>query len=270
MSEQPQSWHHGLMAEWWAEFNLEAKEEIPYFQAVIADGGQPALDLACGAGRVLMPLLEAGLDVDGCDISPDMVARCRERVEQAGYKPDLYQQAMHELDLPRSYRTIYICDSFGIGGHHRHDAEALHRCYQHLSPGGVLVFNLYLPYYNAREWSYWLPEKRRELPESWSELGTGRRDRHSNGDDYEIATRLVDLNPLERRLTREMRAARWHEGQLVAQEEHVLQENLYFLHDVPPMLDEAGFQDVAIQGGYTGRDATPNQTIVTFVARKRG
>ena len=64
-----------------------------------------------------------------------MLALCQHQAARDGLAPRLYQQAMHELDLPRAYRTIYICDSFGIGGDRRQDAEALRRCHRHLAPG---------------------------------------------------------------------------------------------------------------------------------------
>jgi SAM-dependent methyltransferase len=95
MTDSPRTWHFGLMAQWWAEFNLDAATEVAYLRPLIEDDGQPALDLACGTGRVLLPLLEAGLDVDGCDMSADMLAGCRRRGAQKGLTPNLYAQAMH-------------------------------------------------------------------------------------------------------------------------------------------------------------------------------
>jgi SAM-dependent methyltransferase len=118
MHAQPQTWHYGLMAQWWAEFNVAAPE-LAFYQTCIARFGQPALDVACGTGRLLLPLLQAGLEVDGCDLSPDMLACCRAKAARVSLEPRLYAQAMHKLDLPRMYRTIYICDSFGIGGQRR-------------------------------------------------------------------------------------------------------------------------------------------------------
>src|SRR6267143_346407 len=134
--EQPQTWHHGIVARWWAEFNVDGPE-IAYFQKFIADEGEPALDLACGTGRLLIPYLRAGLDVDGCDISPDMLALCRDRGAREGVSTNLYRQAMHQLDLPRKYRTIIVCGGFGLGGNRRHDLEALRRFHDHLEPDGV-------------------------------------------------------------------------------------------------------------------------------------
>ena len=52
--------------------------------------------MGCGTGRLLIPYLKAGLDVDGCDISADMIALCRERAEREGLAPTLRVQAMHE------------------------------------------------------------------------------------------------------------------------------------------------------------------------------
>ena len=120
MNEQPQTWHYGLVAQYWAEFQVEGPE-IAYFQKLIEKVGQPALDVACGTGRLLLPYLRAGLDVDGCDISPDMLALCAEKARLEGFSPRLYPQAMHELDLPRTYQTIFVCGGFGIGGSRQQD-----------------------------------------------------------------------------------------------------------------------------------------------------
>src|SRR4051794_20889568 len=116
MSQTPQTahtWHYGLVAKWWAEFN-EGGPEVDYFRRHV-ERGQPALDVACGTGRLLVPFLKAGLDVDGCDVSPDMIALCREKAELAGVSATVFVQPMSELDPPRRYRTIFVCGGFGLG-----------------------------------------------------------------------------------------------------------------------------------------------------------
>jgi SAM-dependent methyltransferase len=261
MSEQPRTWHYGLVAQWWAEFNVAEPAELAWYQAIIERDGEPALDLACGTGRLLLPLLRAGLDVDGCDLSPDMLALCAQRATRDGLTPRLYEQAMHALDLPRAYRTIYICDSFGLGGQRQQDAEALRRCHHHLAPGGTLVFSHDLPY----EWPYWSPEQRKLLPEPWPE--TGMRRQADSGDEYELRSRVVEFDPLEQRLTREIRATLRREGWVVAEDEHTLRGNLYFRNELLLLLAQAGFKDVTVYGGYTGEAPTADDTRLVFVAR---
>jgi SAM-dependent methyltransferase len=265
-ADQPQTWHYGLVAQWWAEFNTAAPEELAFYQDIVERDGQPALDLACGTGRLLLPLLRAGLDVDGCDLSPDMLALCRQQAARDGLTPNLYAQAMHALDLPRQYRTIFICGGFGLGGTREQDAEALRRCHHHLAPGGTLVFDHHLPYEHANEWPYWLPENRQRLPQDWPAAGVRRQT--PTGDDFELRSRLLDLDPLEQRLTRQIRASLHRAGQLVAEEEQTLRENLYFRNEILLLLAQTGFGDVTVRAGYTEAEPTADDTIVVFIARK--
>ncbi len=64
--QEPQFWHHGLIAREWAEFETDGGPEAIYYKQLIEKSGQPALDLGCGSGQLLLPFLKAGLDVDGC------------------------------------------------------------------------------------------------------------------------------------------------------------------------------------------------------------
>ncbi|MEP6752590.1 MAG: class I SAM-dependent methyltransferase [Candidatus Dormiibacterota bacterium] len=263
------TWHHGLMARWWAEFVAAEPEELAYFRAAIRKFGEPALDLGCGAGRILIPILAGGFDVDGSDVSADMVAEARALAVKNGHSPGLTVEPMHELDLPRRYRTIYMCGAFGIGSRRDQDLEALRRAYRHLEPeGALLIANHWFPYGEADEkrWSRWLPGHRADLPREWPTEGERRTT--SDGDEIEMFFRMGDLNPLQQLTRLQMRARLWHEGQIVKEEAHDLHENLYFAQEILLMLDDAGFKDVVIEGGYTGQPATPDDGMVVFVARR--
>jgi SAM-dependent methyltransferase len=263
------TWHYGLIARWWAEFNVAEPEELAYFRAAIRRFGEPALDLGCGTGRILMPLLADGLDVDGSDISADMIAAAEAQAMKHGFTPRLTVQPMHELDLARMYRTIYMCGSFGIGGRRDHDREALRRAYRHLEPGGaLLVTNHEFPYAGREEkgWARWLPGHRVDIPREWPTEGERRG--ASDGDEIELLSRLAELDPLEQRHTLEIRARLWRGGQIVREEAHSLKESLYFAQEILLLLDEAGFRDLAVEGGYTGRPATADDGMVAFMARR--
>jgi SAM-dependent methyltransferase len=265
--EAATTWHYGLVARWWSEFMDDFRpHEIPYYQRFIENGGEPALDVACGTGRLLRPLVRAGLDVDGCDVSADMIAVCREKAAAEGLSPDLYVQPMHELDLPRTYRTIYVCGGFGLGSTRAHDLVALERFHEYLEPEGKLVFDVEVPYADAGQWRYWPKDDRRSLPESMPAAG-GRR-RTSDGSELAMRVRLVGLDPLAQRLALETRMELWRGDELVREEEYALHINLYFRNELLLMLERAGFANVLVHGEHTERDPTSDDDFLVFVAEK--
>jgi SAM-dependent methyltransferase len=266
VSPKPETWHYGLVAKWWAEFN-EGGPEIAYFQKHV-ERGQPALDVACGTGRLLIPYLRAGLDVDGCDVSADMIELCREQAEREGLSPTLFVQPMHELDPPRAYRTIYVCGGFGLGSDRERDAGALRRFFEHLEPGGTLVLDNENPYSGGLPWRYWLAEERAGIPRPWEPLETAERRRGSDGAEYALQSRVVGFDPLEQLITYEMRAGMWRDGELVREEEHSLQMTLYFKNELLLLLERAGFTDVVVHGDYRDEPPTGDTAFLAFVAKK--
>lgn len=264
--EQPQIWHYGLVAVDWAEFATDGGKEAPYFKNKIEMFGQPALDLGCGTGRLLIPLLRAGLEVDGCDYSQDMLDQCAARAKQEGLSTTLYPQSMHELDLPRRYRTIYACGVIGLGGKQELAQQAMRRCYDHLRPGGALIFD-YSPRWNdPPAWLNRLPDSRHALPQEWPE--SGRRQTLSDGTDLEITTRTIYMDPLENVATRQVRARLWKGDLLLKEEIHTQVVGDYSKNELLLMLEKAGFQDTEVKGDYCDEPATADDEVILFIARK--
>ena len=267
-AENPQTWHHGLVARYWAQFNDDFRpHEIPYFQRFVENGRGPALDVGCGTGRLLLPYLRAGLDVDGCDVSPDMVALCRERAEREGFAPSLSVQPMHALELPRRYRTIYVCGSFGLGSTREQDLEALRRFHAHLEPGGTLLVDIEVPYADPGHWAMWTKEGgRSELPRVPTPPESGKI--APDGYEYGLSSRCIAFDPLAQRISYAMVARMWKDGELVAEEDHRLDIGLYFVNELALMLDRAGFDVVAVHGDHVEVDATGDNEFVVLVAKR--
>lgn len=264
MTNEVQTWHYGLVARYWAENNTTGPE-IAYFQRLIERYGQPALDAGCGTGRLLIPFLRAGLDVDGCDVSGDMLAYCQQTAEREGLAPRLYQQALHQLELPRRYQTIVVCGVFGIGVSRAQDFIALQRFYEHLAPGGVLLLEHYLPYEDAKVWPMWRKEARTQLPESWPDyIGTPPTDDH----EYELHYRLVAVDPLEQRSIGEMRTLLFKDKKVVVDDTRTLTSNYYFRYEMRMLLERAGFKIEAEMGDWTDEAANADHKVIVYVARK--
>ena len=264
MNVTPPTWHYGLIADWWAEFNLDGPE-IDYFGRFVAKA-QPALDAGCGAGRLLVPWLRAGLDVEGCDVSADMIDRCRARAQREGLDSTLFVQALHELDPPRRYRTIVACGCFGLGSTRAQDQEALRRFHDALEPGGTLLLDNEVPY-NAHQWQRWTRAERERLPLPWPESGTCRQT--DDGMEYELCSRLTAVDPLDQTFSMEMRAEKRRDGRVVAVEEgRPISMRWYFRDELLLMLERAGFDDVVVRGDHNDAEPTADDEFLVFVASR--
>jgi SAM-dependent methyltransferase len=260
--DTPQTWHYGLVAEWWAEFNTDGPE-IGYFGRFV-ERGQSALDAGCGAGRLLLPWLRAGYDVDGCDVSADMIALCRERTRREGFEPTLLVQPLHELRPPRRYQTVVVCGVFGIGTTRAQDQEGLERIRRWLEPGGTLLLDNQVPYAHAARWRRWAKADRGELPMPWPEAGDRRQ--AADGSEYELRSRTVAVDPLDQTHTLEICARKWVDGELVATEEYPLSVRSYFRDELLLMLRLAGFHDIDVRGDYTSEAPSPEHEFLVYIA----
>ena len=240
-------WHHGLVARWWAEFN-EGGEDVAYFRDAIRRSGEPALDAGCGTGRLLLPFLREGMDVDGSDASSDMLDWCRKKIDSEGLSSNLYPQAMHELDLPRRYRTIVVCGAFGIGGTQAHDLEGLRRIHAHLEPGGKLIMDHHVPPRSGAEVQA-VQENR--AASDWPAEGDRRR--AADGTELELRVRLRGFDPETRIATREISVRQFVDGEEVASESYAIHLCIYSARELESLLESAGFSEVRVTGGLEDR-----------------
>jgi SAM-dependent methyltransferase len=244
------SWHYGLVADWWAEFNVDAPE-LDLYRPYL---GEPVLDAGCGAGRLLVPLHSAGVDIDGCDVSADMVARCRERAPEA----TLWVSSLHELDPARRYGSIVACGVFGLGTTRAEDEEAIPRLFASLEPGGMLILDNEVPYSSPRRWGWWAEPP--DLPRPWP--NEAARKTCADGSEIALRSRTVAIDPLDQCTHMEMRAEKLVNGEVVATEEHALTMRMWFRDEIVMTLRHAGFQDVDVIQGVEPR-------ILAYLARKR-
>jgi SAM-dependent methyltransferase len=259
LGDEVVTWHHGLIAKWWANFNLDGRPEIDYFRPFV-ESGQPALDAACGTGRLLVPWVSAGLDVDGVDASADMIAGCREAANRAGQSPALYVQPLHRLDLPRRYRFIVVCGGFGLGATRKQDVEGLRRLFAHLEPGGLLAVDDEVEEFDAEFWRTWSPSPPDPSPPAERRLG-------ADGFEYALRGLVVALEHNPRRMTRDIQAWQWWNGDLVAHETHRLTYNVYTSEEILEAFDQAGAHNVEVVGGYHGGEPTGDEEFLVYLAR---
>jgi len=259
------TWHYGLVAQWWDEIN-QGGPEVPYVRRFIHAYGQPALDVGCGTGRVLLPLLRDGLDVDGSDVSADMLSLCEARAQTEGLRPRLFRQSLSELEIPRRYRSIYLCGVFGISDSREQDWEGLRRLHRQLEPKGALLIDHHAPWRSPYLWKYWLPEERKKLPEPPLGPSDEAPRPMSDGSALRLRARVLAFDPEGPAMTHEMLAERFVGGRLERIELGVLHENLYTRNELVLMLERVGFSVVS---DHSASSATPDGTVHSIIATRK-
>lgn len=140
-------WKHyfdaGYVREYEPLFDLveDRRQVARILELLELPAGSRLLDLACGQGRHAHLLAEAGFNVDGVDLSADLLALARERGTGARLR---YKRAdMRKLPARWTARfdaVVNLFTSFGFFGDARDDAQVLRECARVLKPGGVMVW----------------------------------------------------------------------------------------------------------------------------------
>lgn len=71
--------------------------------------GKTVLDLGCGSGENIVPLVDRGARVIGIDISPELVALCRQRLALAKLDATVLVGSAYDTGLPDSSVDVIFC-----------------------------------------------------------------------------------------------------------------------------------------------------------------
>ena len=131
-----------------------ALRDVDFYVDAARQAGGPVLELGCGSGRVLIPTARAGIEITGLDLSPRMLAICRENLAaeplEVQSRVHLLEGSMTAFDLGRAFPLITI--PFRPFQHllTLEDQLACLTCIRrHLAPDGRLVFDLFNPSLDA-------------------------------------------------------------------------------------------------------------------------
>lgn len=86
----------------------EADSNLIDFVVRAAGTGARVVELGCGTGRIAVPLAQAGLDVVGVDVSPEMLDQARERAAAAGVDVE-WVAADATVELPGRQVDVVVC-----------------------------------------------------------------------------------------------------------------------------------------------------------------
>src|SRR5690625_3196447 len=230
--------------------------DIEFYRDRLKNCEGPILEAMVGSGRVMIPLLESGLHVDGVDYSSYMLASCRERCEKHGLNPHLYESNLRELSLSTKYEAIIIpAGSFLLIENRDESIAVLKRLYEHLEPGGRLILDLFLP------------DNQFEIDETFK--GTEAY-ALPNGDTITMEEKLVKADLLNQYKVSYLKYEKWRGGNRIQSELQHFAIRWYGIEEFKLVLESIGFSNVVVSAEleYGKQPTHPEQTITYEAVRK--
>ncbi len=252
--------YYGMVASTWDLWRDDTSNwsDRFFYLDIIRHYGQPVLDMGCGTGRLILDYLAQGVDTDGVDNSAEMLAMCRSKAAQKGLSPNLYQQTMEALNLPRKYRTILAPSSvLQLVTDANKFREALRRIVAHLEPSGALVGSFSFE-----------PRVGDPLDGGWQLLFEKVRPE----DGATVRSWVHEWHELDRQLWyTEQRFEVELNGHVIAREEQrrLPEGRWYSQAQAAQLFAEAGLTDVQLFHGFENKPASPEDTLFCALGVKR-
>jgi len=146
LSASPEPSPYDAIARLYDPWSASVTEDIGFYVEEAVAAGGPVVELACGTGRISVPLAKAGVHVIGVDASARMLEVAREYAAAEGVELDLRLGDLREP--PVTERVPLVLIPFRSLLHMTTEAErlrALRAAREVLLPGGRLVFDVFAP-----------------------------------------------------------------------------------------------------------------------------
>jgi SAM-dependent methyltransferase len=203
--------------------------------------GHPVLELACGTGRVAIPIARAGVRVVGLDLRPGMLAVAAEK--SAGLEHVRWVAGdMRDFALPERFGLIFIpFRSFQHLLTVDDQLACLARVRAHLAPGGRFALDIFNP--NILAIAEGIGSGRgnlRKRHDDYTNENTGRLTKAWETRAYRTATQEVESDWLDEELN--------EAGVVVSRVYRGLRLRYLFRYEVEHLLARAGFEVEALYG----------------------
>ena len=126
--------------------NISVQSDLPFYLKEAQKAKGPVLELACGTGRLTIPIAHSGVDITGVDISLPMLSKAREKSVKDGLNAVFIKADIRSFAVKKKFKLIFIPFN---SMQHLHDRVSLERFFNrvraHLAPGGRFILDVFNP-----------------------------------------------------------------------------------------------------------------------------
>lgn len=238
--------------------NYEGFQEF-YLNLARKYGAGGVIDIACGTGAVLLHLAQAGITIDGTDLSEAMCDVARRKAEEMGLNLHIFPADMTSFKSSRAYSLAIIARS---GFMHlltpQLQRTALLNIRAHLTEGGILTLNTFAPNPMFQTAQMQTGENDYTFRLEYTNNG-GFREKIYNAISYDPATQVMSGNWKFETLD--------DAGRVIAERVRPLKMRQTYKQEMLYLIELCGFEVLHIYGDYYGSEADTGNYV--WVLRKR-
>ena len=120
--------------------------DVPFWIDPAKEFGPKVLELACGTGRVTIPVFESGVDVNGIDFSESMLSLARKHAAAKSLNINFLHGDLRSLPFRDQYDLMYLPTATLLHLLTRTDVEAfLSGARKGFHPTGILALDMHNP-----------------------------------------------------------------------------------------------------------------------------
>ena len=253
------SFYDALYAGLYDSMYADIKDDIQFYLEYAQQKGSPILEIACGTGRVLIPLAQAGYEVWGIDSSPAMLAKAQEKIsalsENVRKRIHLVQADMRNFQLDSRFPLVLIpFRSFLVLLTIEDQVQTLKSIRKHLKDNGVLIIDLFVPRFD------YLAQDKRQASKEFVNPENRHTIIRKEDITYDHANQIMDVEYIFKEYD--------EKGNLIHSFQKFLRSRYIFRYEMEHLLKLSGFKLETVCGTFDKKPYNHKSGEMIFVAAK--
>ena len=136
------------IAEWYDDWLAARTDDVDFYCSFFDGFPGRVLELACGTGRLLLPIAERGVAIHGLDSSEDMLDVLRGKASALHLDSiEAHHQPMEDFSLPTKFDAIFVASgSFQLLTLRESAIRSLTCIRDHLAEDGFFLADIFIPW----------------------------------------------------------------------------------------------------------------------------